>query len=159
MGQYDKVAFEGNKVTRRQRQAIVHASDLANRKFELKFHMYQGSWRPETSYSGTTHTNAGVCDLYVYGMSTMKEATLNELTRILRSNEGGRQAAQLRGPFCDMPWHWHVCDNDTTRMDENAKWQVQQYKAPGGPFNGLNSGVKSHNPWRPKPVLKWRFKA
>ena len=45
---------------------------------------YQGSWRPQTDYSGTTHTRAGVVDLYVYGMSQMKDDDLDSITRILR---------------------------------------------------------------------------
>jgi len=156
MGQYDRVSYEGKQITRRQRQAIKWVDELTDKRFNLSIHIYQGSWRPQTSYSGTTHTNAGVCDLYVYGMSNMSNDKLNEITRLLRGE--GRQAAQLRGPFCDMPWHWHVCDLDTTRMDPNAVWQVGQYRAPGGPYDGLNAGVPSHNPWRPKPIRKWDFK-
>ena len=156
MGQFDRVTYEGKQITRRQRQAFLHVDKIFQREFDLGLHLYQGSWRPETSYSGTTHTNAGVADAYVYGMSQMGDKKLNEMTRILRRD--GCQAAQLRGPFVDMPWHWHICDLDTTRMDDNAVWQVQQYRAPGGPYDGLNAGHKSHNPYRPKPIRKWRYR-
>lgn len=156
MGQYDRVKYEGKEITHRQKQAINACNEIADKRFNLRYHIYQGSWRPQTSYSGTTHTNAGVCDLYVYGMSSMGHEKLNELTRILRGE--GCQAAQLRGPFCDMPWHWHVCDLDTHNMDSNAVWQVGQYRAPDGPYDGLHSGVPSHNPWRPDPIRKWDFK-
>lgn len=160
MGQYDRVSFEGDsskKLTRRQRQAINHASDVAENRHNVRFHCYQGSWRPVTDYSGTTHTNAGVGDFYVYGMSTMSGRELDDLTRILRGE--GCQAAQLRGPFCDMPWHWHTCDLDTHHMDPNAIWQVGQYRAKGGPYNGLNAGVPSHNLWTPKRIHAWNFKS
>ena len=157
MGQYDRVSIEGQRITRRQRQALNHVSDITVHRYNLAIHYYQGSWEPKTDWSGTTHMGAGVCDLYVYGMSTMKEDTLSEITRLLRRE--GRQAAQLRGPFCKMPWHWHVCDLDTKGMDANAVWQVGQYRAPGGPFDGLTAGVRSHNPYRPNPIHKWMFKS
>jgi hypothetical protein len=157
LGQYDRVRYEGKQVTRRQRQAIKHCDGITLHRFGLGIHIYQGSWRPKTDYSGTTHTNAGVCDLYVYGMSTMGSSRLNEITRILRGD--GRQAAQLRGPFVDMPWHWHVCDLDTNRMDPNAVWQVGQYRAPSGPYDGLVAGRRSHNPWTPDPIRRWDYRA
>ena len=157
MGQYDLVTFEGHRITRRQRQANRHVSEITLHRYNLAIHCYQGSKRPHTSYSGYTHTGLGVEDLYVYGMSTMKGDTLDEITRLLRRE--GRQAAQLRGPFCDMPWHWHVCDLDTHGMHPDAIWQVGQYRAPGGPFDGLDAGVKSHNPYRPNPIRKWTFQS
>ena len=153
MGQYDRVTFEGKQLTRRQRQAIKHVSKLTVDRFNLAIHCYQGSWRPETSYSGTTHTDAGVVDLYVYGMSTMDPEERSAITRLLRRE--GRQAAFLRGPFVDMPWHWHVCDLDTHRMDSNAVWQVGQYRLGN---DGLVAGRKDPFPYRPNPIRKWRFK-
>jgi hypothetical protein len=156
MGQYDRVLYEGKEITHRQRQAINHVTDVVDKRFGLRIHIYQGSWRPATPYSGTTHTGAGVADFYVYGMATMGEEKLNAITRILRGE--GCQAAQLRGPFVDMPWHWHTNDLDKHGMDPNAAWQVDQYLAKGGPYNGLEAGVPSHNPWRPDHPKPWDFK-
>lgn len=156
MGQYDRVIFEDDKkVTRRQRQALRHVSEMTVNRFNLAIHCYQGSWRPKTTYSGTTHMGAGVCDLYVYGMSSMSGDDLGEITRLLRRE--GCQAAQLRGPWDNMPFHWHVCDLDTRGMDPNAIWQVGQYRAPGGPYNGLDAGVPSHNSYRPRPIKEWKY--
>jgi len=161
MGQFDRVLFDGKYITRRQRQAFNFVSKITVDRYNLALHCYQGSWMPKTDWSGTTHMKAGVADLYVYGMSTMKDETLDEITRLLRRE--GRQAAQLRGPFCNMPWHWHICDLETDRMDEHtgygAVWQVGQYRAPGGPYNGLDAGVKSHNSYRPDPIRKWDYRS
>lgn len=165
MGQYDRVMFEGKQLTRRQRQAIAHVSKITDDRYNLLLHCYQGSWRPQTDYSGTTHTGAGVCDLYVYGMSTMANEDLNEITRLLRRE--GCQAAFLRGPWLDMPWHWHVVDLDDHGMDPRnggphpsygARWQLSEYKAKGGPYDGLVAGRPDRNPYRPRPIRKWDFK-
>lgn len=166
MGQYDRVDFEGHKLTRRQRQAIKHVSRLTVDRFNKAIHCYQGSWRPRTSYSGTTHTGAGVGDFYVYGMSTMKWDDLAAITRMLRRE--GRQAAFLRGPHTDMPWHWHIVDLDDHGMDPQngdstptygARWQLTQYRAKGGPFDGLVTGRKDCVIYRPNPIRKWEFKS
>jgi hypothetical protein len=166
MGQYDRVKFEDVWITRRQRQAFQHVSKILVNKFGLALHAYQGSWRPYTSYSGTSHMGAGVADLYVYGMSTAKWDDLAEMTRIGRRE--GRQAFYLRGPHTDMPWHWHVIDLDDTRMDprdgdptpeSGARWQLGQYRAKGGPYDGLSTGRKDCVIYRPSPLRKWEFKA
>lgn len=162
MGQYDRVSFDantqpGNKVTRRQRQAFLHVDSLILPRFNKQLHCYQGSWEPETDYSGTTHTRAGAADLYVYGMSTMSQEDLSQITRLLRRE--GRQAAFLRGPFVKMPWHWHVLDLDTTRMDEHigygGVWQVGEYRKGN---DGLVAGRKDPFPYRPNPIRKWEYK-
>lgn len=157
MGQYDRVLYEGKQITRRQRQATNHVSSLTDRRYGLLIHLYQGSWRPETDYSGTTHTKAGVFDAYVYGMSTMKWDQLAEITRLWRRE--GHQAAFLRGPFVNMPWHWHILDLDTHRMDDQdgpygATWQVGDYRDGGDGIGG-----RDPIPYRPKPLRKWTFRS
>lgn len=156
-GQYDRVDYEdGKPLTRRQRQAIRHVSEITDKRYNLDLHCYQGSWRPRTPYSGTTHTGAGVGDFYVYGMSTMSAEKLHEITRLLRRE--GRQAAFLRGPFCDMPWHWHTLDLDTHGMDNHpgygAVWQVGEYRAGN---DGLVGGRNDRFPYRPKVIHAWDF--
>lgn len=163
MSQYDHVDFEGKRITRRQRQAINHVSSLTDKRYGLLFHPYQGSWMPRTDWSGTTHMGAGVADLYVYGMSTMGNDQLHEITRLLRRE--GRQAAFLRGPADNYPWHWHTVDIDPHGMDpENgdptptwgARWQIGEYRKGN---NGLSEGVKDRYPYRPKVITKWDFKS
>lgn len=156
MGQYDRVTFEGVRVTRRQRQALKQgANPVILKRFNKLLHPYQGSWRPKTDYSGTTHTGAGVCDLYVYGMSTMKWDDLKEITRLIRRE--ARQAAFLRGPFCNMPWHWHVLDIDTHGMDEwAATSQIPAYRKG---LDGLSGGGKDPVIYRPRPIREWKFQS
>lgn len=164
MGQFDRVLFDGVQITRRQRQAFNHTSKFTVARFNLALHAYQGSWRPKTDYSGTSHMGAGAADLYVYGMSTMPWHDLVEITRLLRRE--GRQAAFLRGPHTNMPWHWHVLDLETDRMDPRngdptptygARWQVGQFRARGGPFDGLTYGRKDCVQYRPSPIRKWEY--
>jgi len=164
MGQFDRVMFEGVPITRRQRQSFRHTSGIFVKKFGLAIHAYQGSWQPRTDYSGTSHMGAGAADLYVYGMSTMKWDDLAEMTRIGRRE--GRQVWYLRGPHTNMPWHWHVLDLETDRMDprngdptptSGARWQVGQYRAKGGPFDGLVTGRKDCVTYRPSPLKKWVY--
>jgi hypothetical protein len=166
MGQLDRVNYDGVQITRRQRQAFKHVSGITVSRYNLALHAYQGSWRPRTDYSGTSHMGAGAADLYVYGMSTMDWETLVRITRLLRRE--GRQAAYLRGPHTNMPWHWHVLDLNTARMDprdgdptpeSGARWQVGQYRASGGPYNGLSTGVKDVIPYRPSPIREWEYQS
>jgi hypothetical protein len=152
MGQYDRVSWQYKQLTRRQRQALRHADDLIVERYGQHLQILQGSWRPETSYSGKTHTLAGVVDVYVYGMASDDELRQG-VTRILRRE--ARQAAFTRGPFVDMPWHWHVCDLDTTRMHADAAWQVAQYRLGN---DGLVYGRDDPYPYRPNPIRKWRYK-
>lgn len=145
--QFDHVLFDGNYITRRQRQAFLQVEkDLG-----ISLLVYQGSWRPQTSYSGTTHTKAGVCDLYVYGMSSQGHLR-NNVTKSLR--KVGCQAAFLRGPFVDMPWHWHVCDLNTRHMDSNAIWQVGEYRKGN---DGLVAGRDDPFPYRPRPIRVYDY--
>lgn len=153
---YQRVIFRGKPVTARQRQALVAAERAIRRRYlGFRWTVFQGSWQPQTSYSGTTHTDAGVVDLGYDGMSyssTLAKAKYKYVLRQLRST--GRQAGFGRGPWSDMPLHFHVCDLDTTAMDSNAVWQVDQYRAG---FDGLHAGHPDPYPYRPIPLSKWRY--
>jgi hypothetical protein len=163
--QYDRVTWRGARMTRRQRQALIHVENVIRKehpKWDFRFQVPQGSWRPQTSYSGTSHTGAGVVDLQysgfygVYGFTTSaQKAKARYVLRKLRDE--GRQAAFLRGAQDSMVNHYHVCDLDTTGMSyTSATYQVPEYKRGN---NGLNSGVKDRYPWRPDKYRKWRYKA
>ena len=148
--QYDRVNFRGEPVTRRQRAAIL----AVEQQLGVEFTIYQGSWQPESSYSGTTHTDAGVMDI---GLASMgNDAETRRITRKLR--EVGGQAAFLRGPdpFGGFMWHWHVCDLDTEGMDANARWQVEQYRLG---FDGLQSANGDPVPYRPDPIVRFNYRA
>jgi len=162
MGQYDRVTWRGARMTRRQRQALIAVEKAVQEKYKnFRFTVPQGSWRPQTTYSGTSHTGAGVVDLQYDGFwGTVGFNTRAEKEKarfVLRKlREVGRQAAWLRNAADGMVNHFHVCDLDTTGMSYTSKnFQVPQYKLG---FNGLNMGVKDRFPFRPDPIRKWRFK-
>jgi hypothetical protein len=156
MGQYDRVMWRGEPVTRRQRQAMLavekaiqkaHPKNHGNFQFDVP----QGSWQPITPYSGTTHHGAGVLDVFFEGMSDRE--WFAEVLRITR--RVGHQAAFGRGPWCSMSYHFHICDLDTRGMDPNAQWQVSEYRAGN---DGLVYGRNDPFPYRPKPLSAWKFR-
>lgn len=163
MGQYDRVTWRGARMTRRQRQALIATEKAIQEKYPgFQFTVPQGSWRPYTSYSGTSHTGAAVVDLQYagfYGTVGYSTRAQKEKARfVLRKlREVGRQAAQLRGPWDKMILHYHVMDLDTTGAAATVKYfQVPEYKKGN---NSLNLGVKDKFPYRPDPIRKWRFKS
>ncbi|MCU0297282.1 MAG: hypothetical protein MUF33_02040 [Candidatus Nanopelagicales bacterium] len=158
MGEYDRVEWRdsGQYVTRRQHQALVAAEKKIRRRYwGFRFQMPQGSWKPVTSWSGTTHTDAGVCDLWYEGIGfrTRRQKRKYQFVLTVLKNVG-RQAAFGRGPWDDMVLHFHVIDLDPEHMDSNAIWQAGQYRVRD---NGLNVGVPDKFPWRPDPIRRWRF--
>jgi hypothetical protein len=164
MGQYDKVKWRGAYMTRRQRQALIAAEKAIAEKYRgFKFIVLQGSWRPITSYSGTSHTGAAVVDLGYAGMGYSTRAQQTKYRFVLRKlREVGRQATFGRGPWnvqADgtgyMPLHYHTIDLDTHGAASSAVWQAQQYRYG---YDGLHSGTKDRFPFRPDPIRKWRFK-
>lgn len=163
MGQYDRVSWRYARMTRRQRQALIATEKAIQEKYKgFQFQVPQGSWRPQTDYSGTSHTGAGVVDLQYsgfYGSVGYSTKAQQEKARFVlrRLRDVGCQAAWMRGPWDDMILHFHVCDLDTTGMSYTSRtFQVPQYKLGN---NGLNIGVKDRFPYRPDPIRKWRFKA
>lgn len=162
MGQYDRVTWHGASMTRRQRQALIHVERVVAERYKgFQFQVPQGSWRPYTDYSGSSHTRAGVVDLQYYGfygdVGYSTKAQQEKARFVLRRlREEGCQAAWMRGPWDDMILHFHVCDLDTHGMSETSReFQVPQFRLGN---NGLNTGVKDRFPYRPRPLRKWDFK-
>lgn len=145
--EYGRVMFHGKPVTRRQRQALRAVEDTLGMAFVVP----QGSWQPKTDYSATTHMGAGVADLWLPRMED--ETWYKHALHVVR--KVGRQAAFGRGPWCDMPYHFHVIDLDTTGVDPAAIAQVADYRAGR---DGLSGGSPDPFPWRPSPILRWRYK-
>jgi hypothetical protein len=164
MDQYDRVIWRGAYMTRRQRQALIatenHIRD-EHPRWDFRFTVPQGSWRPQTSYSGTSHTGAGVVDLQYagfYGDVGFKTRAEKEKAKyVLRKlREVGRQGALMRGEADDMVNHYHVMDLDTHGMSYTSKtFQVPQYKQG---YNALDAGVRDRYPYRPKPIRKWVYR-
>lgn len=162
MGQYDRVTWRYARMTRRQRQALIATEKEIQKKYpDFRFSVPQGSWRPMTSYSGTSHTGAGVVDLQYpgfygsYGFNT--SADKKKARFVLRKlREVGRQAAFLRGAMDKMVNHYHVCDFDTTGMSYSSKtFQVPQYKKG---YDGLSYNKKDRYTFRRTPQRKWIYK-
>jgi hypothetical protein len=145
-------------MTARQRQALAAAEKVIRRRYwGFRFVVFQGSWQPETSYSGTSHTGAGVVDLGWSGMaydSNLSKAKYRYVLRTVRDT--GRQAGFGRGPWTDMPLHLHVCDLDTAGAAATvADFQVPQYRAG---CDGLTAGHPDPFPYRPPIIHKWRYR-
>jgi len=166
MGAYEKVKWRGVRMTRRQRQAFIATEDAIRKETKYKdfrFTSPQGSWQPQTSYSGTSHTGAGVVDLEYVGMSWSTRAGQDKYKTVLRYlRKVGKQAAFGRGPWNaqidgtgSMPLHYHTVDLDLTGEASSAQWQAGQYRLG---FDGLHSGVKDKFPFRPDPIRKWNYK-
>lgn len=164
MGAYDRVTWRGARMTRRQRQALIATENHIRKehpKWNFRFSVPQGSWRPQTSYSGTAHMGAGVVDLQYSGfygdVGFSTRAQKEKATYVLRMlRTVGRQAALLRNSVDKMVNHYHVMDLDTKGMSyTSATFQVPQYRQG---YNALDYGVKDRFPFRPSPMRKWVYK-
>lgn len=164
MGQYSRVQWRGAWMTHRQRQALIATENHIRKhhpRWDFRFTVPQGSWRPQTTYSGTSHTGAGVVDLQYAGFyGNVGYNTRSEKTKariVLRAlREVGRQAALLRNAADGMINHYHVMDLDTTGMSYTSRtFQVPQYRKG---YNALNYNVRDRFPYRRKPQRKWSFR-
>jgi hypothetical protein len=156
--QYEQVDFRGAPVTARQKQAILAAeARIRARYWGFRFVVFQGSWQPRTDYSGTSHTGAGVCDLGYEKMgygTRLQRIKYGWVLKVLR--ETGHQAAFGRGPWNQMPYHYHVCDLDTTGQADTVRdFQVPEYRAKN---DGLVAGRDDPFQFRPHPMsaFDWR---
>jgi hypothetical protein len=164
MGQYDRVTWRYERMTRRQRQALIATENFIRKEhphWDFRFQVPQGSWEPQTSYSGTSHTGAGVVDLQYAGfygdVGFSTRAQRDKAKFVLHAlRKIGRQAAMLRGERDGMVNHYHVMDLDTKGMSyTSATFQVPEYRRGN---NALDYGVKDRYPYRPDPIRKWVFK-
>lgn len=164
MGQYDKVGWRGEPISRGQRQALLfteHEIQKEKGYGQFEFQVPQGSWQPYSDWSGTSHTRANVVDLQYPGLygdvgySTRAEKKKYHFVLHMIMT-AGRQGAFGRGPWYDMILHFHVCDLNAARSAETVRFfQVPEWRKGN---NGLNAGVKDKFHWRPDPIRAWRFK-
>ena len=158
MGAYDRVSWRGEPLTRRQRQALIAAEKAVQKRYKgFVFEVPQGSWQPQTSYSGTSHTGAGVVDLVYPGIAYDTPKQREQYRYVLRClRDEGKQAAFGRGPWDDMVLHFHVCDMDDTRQADTVRFfQVPQYRMG---YDGLSAGHRDRFPYRQRPITQWRYK-
>lgn len=165
MGQYDRVRWRDEPISRGQRQALIateHEIQKEKGYSNFLFQVPQGSWQPYSDWSGTSHTRANVVDLQYAGLygdvgftTRAEKAKYRFVLKMLMVV--GRQAAFGRGPWYDMILHFHVCDLNTARSAETVReFQVPEWRKGN---NGLNVGVKDKFLWRPDPIRKWNYKA
>lgn len=161
MGRLERVIWRDEPMTRGQRQALIATEKAVEERYPgFEFQVPQGSWQPQTSYSGTSHTRADVVDLQYYGLygkvgytTAKQKEKYRFVLRCLR--EVGRQAAFGRGPWDGMILHFHVCDlNDERAAATVQDFQIPQYRLGN---NGLDAGVKDRFSFRPDPIRKWNF--
>jgi hypothetical protein len=151
-----KTVWRGVWLTARQADAFDAAEKAIRRRYwGFRFTAFQGSWRPETSYSGTTHTQAGVADLGYADIGSTSPRGKEKYRYVLRTlRQVGHQAAFGRGPWNAMPYHYHVCDLNVAHMAPAAQWQVAQY---GMGYDGLTAGAKDPYPFRPNPLSPYPY--
>lgn len=159
-GQFERKYMDGEPLSARQHQAILAAERKVRRRYAgFRFQCLQGSWQPETSYSGTSHTNAGAADLSYWNISSRTRAGKKKYAFVLRCLRDCGQAAFGRGPWTKMSYHMHVLDLDTRFMDEHvgygAVWQVGEYRNGN---DGLTAGRDDPFPYRPKPLREWDYR-
>jgi hypothetical protein len=168
MGQYDKVGWRGEPISRGQRQALIATENEIQKKYRgFQFQVPQGSWQDQTSYSGTSHTRANVVDLQYAGLygdvGYTTRAEKEKYRFVLRALKGfGCQAAFGRGPWDKdasgnpQILHFHTCDLNCLRSADTVRYfQIPQYKLG---YNGLNAGVRDKFAWRPDKIRAWRYK-
>jgi hypothetical protein len=163
--QYRRVLLKGKPATARQKQAILAAERYIQEHYpNFEFLNFQGSWQPQTDYSGSSHTGAGVVDLEYAGIGYTTPDQKEKYRFVLRAlRDVGKQAAFGRGPWNAqidgtgaMPLHFHTCDLDTTGAAQTVvTFQVPEYRLGN---DGLYAGHKDVFPFRPDPIRKWRFR-
>lgn len=168
MGQYDRVRWHDEPIAIGQRQALIAVEREIEKEYpRFEFQVPQGSWQPYTSYSGTSHTKAGVVDLQYAGLygdvgySTRAEKKKYRFV-LMHLKNLGRQAAFGRGPWDKdasgnpMILHFHVCDLNCLKSAETVReFQIPEFRHGN---NGLNAGVRDKFRWRPDPIRAWNYK-
>lgn len=143
LDKYDRIYWRGVTLNRWTAAALEEWEDRAKTTLNIS----QGSFRPYTSYSGSSHTGGGAADVWLPGISA------ETATRI------GRDvgfACWWRRPW-QGPWpdHIHAVLIGDNTASGSAKWQVEQYKLG---FNGLGFGVRDAQTYRPRPIKEFNYK-
>lgn len=117
--------------------------------FKLTF--TQGSFRPASKASGTTHTGAGALDVDTSpGGVQWPKKKINHVARVMRDNGF---AAWPRDSRDGMPNHIHAELLDNPGLSSGARWQQQEYDAGR---NGLSNRKRDRYTYRPRPVkMTW----
>lgn len=142
----DKVTFRGATINRATRAFLLWVEE------QLAFHVeiVQGSYRPVSNVSGSTHTGGGVVDLRTRDLTTAQR------TRLLRRCRDGGSAAWLRDERDGFDPHLHLCIYGDGAQDMAPSAQRQRLAYDKG-LSGLDSGKADRNTYRPDPRVKWSW--
>jgi hypothetical protein len=111
----------------------------------------QGSYRPPTDYSGTSHTGGGAVDISLVGLSDKRKRRILRVLRDIGFAAWWRTTAE--GDWIE---HIHALAIGDVEMSESAAWQVGQYLQG---YNGLSAGVPDRNSYRPYPAVVFKYRA
>jgi phage-related protein len=118
-GDWTRMSYAGHQMDRGQVRALLSTG--------MGFHISQGSYRPYTTYSGSTHMGGGAADI----TSPVSQV-------FLRALHNAGQAAWIRSPSQGpWPWHIHTLHIGDPNLSAAAKAQVSDFLHGG---DGLAKG-------------------
>ena len=141
-----RVVYKGVTVNRRTRAALKWAEKRAGISPPLS----QGSYRPRTPYSGSTHMGGGAVDI------SIRSLTDDQRIAFVHALKDAGFAAWWRRPGWDGKngaEHIHAVLIDDPELSAGAAWQTVGYDAKR---DGL-TGNKPDNTYRPKPAVRWNY--
>lgn len=141
---YDRITWRGVTLDRRTAAAL----EWAEKDGGITIWVSQGSYRPATSYSGTTHTGGGAVDIRCAMLTTRNRK------RLVRALKRAGFAAWYRPATATWGAHIHAILRKHKNASNSAKWQVEQY-------DKRLSGLVSNGPdvsWRPKKPQRFNYK-
>jgi hypothetical protein len=149
-----KVEFDGEIITARVRDAILYAQSLWRKRggHKKRIRLAQGSFSTDVAASGDTHSKDAVIDVRTAGIGLDAQET-KDLNRALRDTGF---ASWIRDSRDGMDPHIHGCLISDPQMAESAQRQCDDFDKG---LNGLRSHAKDRNSYRPKPKLRFDYKA
>lgn len=141
---YDRVTWRGVTLDRR----TVAQLEWAERRSGVAILASQGSFRPATSYSGSTHTGSGAIDVRVAHLSDRQRR------KLVHALKDAGMAAWYRPPSPSWGPHVHALSIGSRQMSSSGRWQVAQYLANR---SGLVSNGADRT-YRPDPLVKWSWR-
>lgn len=144
LDKYEHIWWRGVEINRWTAAALETWEDKMGSELTIS----QGSFRPWTPYSGSSHMGGGAADVWFWG------ADANHATKV------GRDvgfACWWRTPYQgNWPNHIHCILIGDATASATGKWQVSQYKMG---YNGLSGYQRDWQPYRPSPIKEFDYKA
>lgn len=141
---YDHVMFRGVLVNRRTKRMV----EWVEADCGITVLISQGSYRPPSSYSGSTHTGGGSIDVRCSHLTDRQRRRLVHSLKDCGFAAWFRRANGVWGP------HIHCVALDDKEASYSARWQMGEYLAGR---SGLVSGG-ADSTYRPKPQTRFAFR-